>query len=187
MIKSIALGALLAVSTAFAGTAPSAKGTVAPLPPVGCSPTISYTNIQADWVHVFGDDGPDADGADLTLNYSPIDHVYGTGSISTLDGNWSYGVGAGVYTAIANNVDLVLEAGALLEDEENAFYARPHLRARFGCLEVHAGAKYYNYADQLWAGFATIYYEVAANTDFAVGGTFTEDANSITVGLRYKF
>jgi hypothetical protein len=187
MIKSLALGCLLAVSTAFAGTAPSSKAVSLPPPAVQCPGGIAYNTAEADWVHIWNDEGPDADGANVELSWSPINHVYITGTASVVDSNWGYTVGAGFFQPIAENVDLVVEAGELFDEDEDAFYVRPHLRAKFGCLELHAGAKLYCYDDQQWLGFAAAYYEVASNVDLGVTGYFGQDANSISVGVRYKF
>ena len=191
MIKTLALGCLLAVSSVFAGTAPSSKAVTMPPPAVACPGGIAYNTVEADWVHIWADEGPDADGANLDISWSPVNHLYVTGTASVIDvaGDEVYGytAGAGFFQPISSNVDLVLEAGAIFDDAENAFYARPYLRAKFGCLELAAGAKFYCYDDQVWAGFVSAYYEVATNVDVGVGGIFTEDANSISVGLRYKF
>jgi hypothetical protein len=198
MIKSLAVSCLLAIaaiSTATAGTsAPSGKSSqpvAMPPPAVACPGGIAYNTIEADWVHIWADEGPDADGANLELSYSPFNNVYVTGTAAVIDAEgddiWGYTAGAGYFTPITENIDLVLEAGAIFDETENAFYARPHFRAKFGCLELHAGAKYYNYDDQQWGGFVSAYYEVAQNVDLGVSGFYTEDATSIQVGLRYKF
>ncbi len=161
-------------------------------PPVACPGGIAYNTVEADYVHIWADEGEDLDGANLELTYSPFAHIYvtGTASVLELDGDdiWGYTAGAGFFTPIAENIDIVLEAGAQFDESETIFYARPHLRAKFGCLELHAGAKLYCYDDNnQWGGFVSAYYEVCPNVDLGVTGLYTEDATSIQAGMRFKF
>jgi hypothetical protein len=187
MIKTLALGCLLAVSTAFAGTAPSSKAVSLPPPAVACPGGIAYNTVELDWVRIFPDEGDTVDGANLELSYSPFAHFYVLGTASVVDDNWGYTAGAGYALTIANNVDFVLEAGGLFDNDDDIVYVRPHLRAKFGCLELHAGAKLYCYDDEQWGGFASAYYEVCPNVDLGVTGIFTSDASALQVGVRYKF
>lgn len=130
---------------------------------------------------------------------------------------WSLSAGAGAYMALTDNIHLVGEAGVLWtswdggdvwvddgssgsggsggywdsnEDDEFGWYARPHMRARWGCLEVHAGALYTDVGgdfDDEWSGFVSLYYQVAPGWDVTAGVTHNSDATTITGGARYRY
>jgi hypothetical protein len=189
MIKTLVLSCVVAAS-AFAGTAPSGKApVVAPLPAPECPATPSYNNVIVSWSRGFGDFSDGLNGANLDLSYSPVDNLYVRGSASWTDGlDWDYTAGLGGYLPLQENLHFAVEAGGLFADD-NGWYVFPHLRGKFGCLEIWAGAKYLKFQDfdGFWEGHANLFYQVAQNTDIAIGGIVGEDDQTLLVGLRRRF
>jgi hypothetical protein len=75
-------------------------------------------------------------------------------------------------------------------EDKAGWYVRPHLRARFGCFEIHAGAKYTKVDDldiDEWAAFADLYYQVSPGWDLTVGVLHSNDRTTVTGGARYRF
>ena len=199
MIQNIKTACLIAAAMAtssFAGTAPSGKAPM-PVSEPACSPEISYNNIGLNWNHAFIDAAgvDDVDSAGIDFSALLVDRLYFRGKAYYSDaGNsgwsdWSASAGLGYSVPMCDKTNLVAEAGGLFDDQENGFYIYPHVRAKFGCLEIHAGAKYSDYEGgyQEWEGVANLFYEVMPNVDLNVGGLFAEDVNTLQVGVRYKF
>jgi hypothetical protein len=194
MIKTIATSCLLAAAmtvNALAGdAAPSGKApVVAPTPAPECPATPSYSYATLSWVRGMPDVGDDLNGANLDLSYGIANNFYVRGSASWTDGlDWDYTAGAGAYIPLQENLHLAVEAGGLFATDDG-WYVQPHLRGKFGCFELWAGAKYLKFKDfdGFWEGHVNAFYQVAQNTDIAVGGIFGEDAQALMVGLRRRF
>ena len=201
------LAAVLCTGAVQAGTTSVGKGpALAPAPAPAC-PDISYNNVGAAWVHGFsGVDGvSDSNGVGLDASFEVAPHFYlrstgvwQTGDVSGADFDFvGITLGAGYAFPVAQNLHLVLEAGGAYDyidvndagsNDDFGFYIFPHLRAKLGCLEIHAGAKYLSIdGEDTWEGVANLYYPIVNNLDFAVGGGFGEDSQSLEVGLRYRF
>ena len=197
-IAALAMG----VATSIAGTmpmpAPSGKGP-APAPASDpCASPINYNSLRADYLHTWFDlDGvDDANGLDLVLEYSPFQNVYLNVSGSYVDvggiDSWGATGGIGGYVPLTDNVHLAADAGVIWGDfdgnSETGWYARPHIRARFSCFEVHAGAKYICLdSEGNWEGFADAFYQVATGVDLALGVSFNEDATTLAAGIRFRY
>ena len=196
------LTALLSAGALQAGTTMSGGSAVPP--PMNTAPAcpnpIAYTDIGASWIHGFGDaDGVDGIGIDGEFQLVPNFYFRGTGSWLSGDNGdlWSATVGAGYSFELCPSAHLVLEAGGAYENfdlngggntDDFGYYLFPHLRAKLGCLEIHAGAEYLDVGDyHAWAAVVNLYYEVAPHVDIAVGGGFGSDSQSLEVGLRYRF
>ena len=218
---SAALAALsLTVATAFAGIAPAPvdKGPV-PAPPLTdpCAGPISYNNVEllyayTDW------DGPsdNGDSGVLRVEYSPRQNFYLALSGEYLDyesgHSWIATGGVGLYYPVSDNIHLAADGGAVyVRDEFDSFfspvrgaqriehtneewgwYVRPHLRAKWGCLTVHAGAMYVDAGDETsfndeWFGFANLYYQLAANWDITAGVRHGDDATTWSGGVRWRY
>lgn len=194
--------ALLATASQAGTTVSAGKSTVPP--PMNsapqCSPDISYTNFGASWIHGFGDaDGSDGIGLDASFQLVPNFYFRGTAAWLSEDGGdfWGATLGAGYSFELAPNLHFVLEAGGAYDNvdldegggsDDFGWYVFPHLRAKFACLEIHAGAKYLDVgSDQTWEGIVNLYYPVTDHVDFALGGGIGKDSQSLEVGLRYRF
>jgi hypothetical protein len=206
------------VVTASAGvrTAIPAPTPIRPAEP--CAGPISYNNAELLYAYTdydgFADHGS---GGVFRLEYSAWDNFYiaAGATYSEIDSvdMWSLSAGVGAYMALTENIHLVGEAGVLWtsfetsvfvddgssagtgfwvsdRDEEWGWYAKPHLRAKWGCLEVHAGALYTDLGgnfDDEWAGFVDLYYQVAPSWDLTAGVSFNSDATTVTGGARYRY
>lgn len=211
MTKTIILASCFATAQAFAGaTVSTGKGTTPPPPPAAaCVGPISYSNIGVNYFHTeFDQDVDGLDGVGLELEYSPVQNLYlsasaswGTGESDLLGDIDTWGVTAGIggYVALTSNLDLAADAGGLWggvdtdegDSNDSGWYVRPHLRAKFDCLQAHIGAKFIcmgsDSDDQTWEGFVNLFYEVAPNLDLAGGFSINDDAYTFTAGLRYNF
>lgn len=202
MKNTLTIAALaMSVASSFAGSAPMpapAKGPVAAPASDLCGGPISYSSARLDYLHTWFDmDGiDDGNGLDVVLEYSPFQNVYLSASGSYLDvgGIDAFGVTAGIggYVPLTDNLHLAADAGVIYSDVEDnsdtGWYARPHLRAKVSCFEIHAGAKYICMDSQGdWEGFADTFYQVATGIDLALGVAFNEDATTLAAGVRFRF
>lgn len=167
-----------------------------------------------------GGDG-DADGVRLNFEYSPVSNFYvrlGTGyDEADYWDSWHISAGIGGYVALTDNIHLAADGGILwaewdgdvynlgnpsvnppilpywesISDDDTGWYVRPHVRAKWGCLEVHAGVAYTDmFHDEDWAFFAKAYFQVWNGWDIAVGyneGEMNADAETWTIGARWKY
>lgn len=200
MIKTLTIACLAGatmMTAAVAGTpvsAKNAKAPVAPAPAPACADGISYNNLGLDWTHSWVDGSSDVDGIDLNVEKTIIDKLYVHGSVSWADGvtdEWGFLAGLGYGIPLVKNIDFVTEAGALFsEDNYEAFYVFPHLRGKWGCFELHAGAKFIcpeGGDDNFWEAHVDGYYQVASHLDLHVGGIFSDDVQTLRAGVRFKF
>lgn len=237
-MKSTTILAALAMSavSALAGTtpapAPSGKNIAPPPPSDPCAGPISYNNIEALYLYTDLDGGDSYDGIGARIEYSPMQNLYLAAGGSWNDSDWmedsTLSLGIGGYLPLTENIHAVVEGGAIwvnrdydgygiiserydLDDDDFGWYVRPHLRARWGCLEVHAGAQYVDVGGsdgvrvlndntsfvsyttygaweiEEWSGFVNLYYQLAPGWDVTAGVTFAEDRNTISGGVRYRF
>lgn len=208
-----------ATATAFAGTKP-APAPMPVKAPDACAGPISYNNAEFLYAYTDYDYSSDSgDGLILRMEYSDWDNFYITGSGAYHENDsadlWSLSGGFGAYVALTENVHLVGEAGALWhsvdgedyfvstdssdptigywdnnDDDDFGWYVRPHLRAKWGCLEAHVGAIYGDVGGDFedeWAGFVNLYYQVSPGWDVTAGVSFGEDTTMITGGARYRY
>ena len=200
------LGALsLGIFTATAGVAPAPVHTGKSMPPPPadpCAGPISYNNIELLYANTNWDGGGDnSDGVRLNVEYSPMQNVFLTAGVEYATDDyadaWLLNLGVGGYVPLTNNIDLAADAGLLYydvdydrggSDSDTGWYVRPHLRAKFGCLTVHAGAMYADVADsEEWSWFANVYYQLNANWDITAGIRDNDEAQTITAGVRYRY
>ena len=168
----------------------------------GASLRFEYS-IAPNFYMTAGGDYSTGDGP----NYSRLD--YG----SLLDGTdlWTVRLGIGGSWALSENIHLVGEVGAMYFDASTEFnyvpgpndilpashytygdsdwgwYVRPHIRAKFGCLEIHAGAEYQDAWEDNWAYFGNVYYQVAQGWDLTAGYRDGEDSTQWSAGVRYRY
>ena len=213
MKKTATILAALALSMASsnAGVAPAPSGKSSPPPPPPpdpCAGPISYNNIEllyanTDWNGSSGS----ADGGVLRGEYSPMTNLYLTAgaAYSTDDyaDTWLLSAGIGGYMPLTENIHIAADGGILYSDvdfdngnltygssseSDTGWYVRPHLRAKWGCLTVHAGALYTDIADEDdWAWFASVYYQLNANWDITAGYHDGDQFETITAGVRYRY
>ncbi len=127
---------------------------------------------------------------------------------------WTVRLGVGGSWALSENIHLVGEVGAMyfdasteytyrpmvtpagsaiidthgsIGDSDWGWYVRPHLRAKFGCLELHAGAEYQDAYENNWAFFGNVYYQVAPSWDVTAGYREGDDTTQWSAGVRYRY
>jgi len=116
---------------------------------------------------------------------------------------WLLSAGIGGYMPLTENIHIAADGGILYSDvdyddgnslfgrssdSETGWYVRPHLRAKWGCLTVHAGAMYSDINDEDdWAGFANLYYQLNTNWDITAGYHYGDEYEVITAGVRYRY
>ncbi len=218
MNKATMIVATLAASalSAAAGTpAPVSTGkapVACPAPMDPCAGPISYNNVELMYAYTDLDDFNDeANGGVLRFEYSPLNNLYFTGSGEYHEAGdlnmWVLSGGVGGYVPLTENIHLAADAGVLwasvdvdstfdtsasngYSDDEVGWYVRPHLRAKWGCLEVHAGAQYSSIDDtgfDEWSAFANLYYQVSPGWDLAAGVILSSERTTATGGVRYRF
>ena len=208
----------MVAANAAAGVAPapvsSGKGVAAPPPVDPCAGSISYNNVE--FLYAYTDLGgfrDESDGGVVRAEYSPMANFYLTGSVGYDDwdtGNmWTLSGGLGAHYPLTENIHIVAEGGVIradweqdvawsvepgvinydtIGDDDFGWYARPHLRAKFGCLTIHAGAVYEDVADNdQWSWFARGYFQIAPNWDLTAGYSDGEDAERLTAGVRLRY
>ena len=191
-----------------------------PPPPDPCAGPISYNNVELLYAYTDWDNfGGDGDGGILRLEWSPIANLYFTIGAEYNDfdlGNiWTLHAGIGGYFPLTHNIHIAADAGVLYSDWEIDFddikvptpvgdlvddndsdndtgwYVRPHLRAKWGCLTVHAGALYSDVGNnddfEQWSWFVNAYYQVAHNWDLTAGYRGGETADVFTAGVRWRY
>ena len=214
ILAALSIGAV----SAAAGTAPvpvrSSGKTIPTAPPVvdPCAVPISYNNVELLYAYTDWDDfDGHGNGGILRAEYSPFQNFYFTlggeyhdvGNVSI----WQFTAGIGGYIPLTQNVHLAVDGGAAyynldvnsdlssslddgFRDDGWGWYVRPHIRARWGCFEIHAGAKYTK-VDQAdvdeWVGFADLYYQVSPGWDLTAGVEVGDRRTAVTGGARYRF
>ena len=205
------------ISIAAAGVtpAPVSSGKLV-TPPTGdrCAGPISYRSAELLYAGTdFGGFRDEADGIVLRAEYALMSNFFLTGSAGYDEwssGNmWTLSGGAGAYWPLTENIHLVAEAGVVwaaseqdvawsvtpgvinydtTSDDDFGWYVRPHLRAKFGCFTIHAGAVYEDVADSdHWGWFARAYFQVAPNWDVTAGYSDAEETETFTAGVRYRY
>jgi len=219
-MKQTTILAILAAGavSASAGVVSKAPAPVAMKPIDPCAGPISYNNAELLYAYTDFDHVDDhGNGGIFRVEYSAWDNFYIAGGAEYYEQDnfdlWVLSGGVGAYVALTENVHFVVEAGGLWTsfdrevfvddgssagtgffvrdtEDEWGWYAKPHLRARWGCFEVHAGAKYADFGgdfDDDWAGFVDLYYQVSPGWDITAGVSFASDETTITGGARYRY
>ena len=211
-----ALALSMVTATAGVAPAPTGKGVAAPPPVDPCAGPISYNSVSLFYLHsdIDGLDG-DLDGVSLRFERSLAPNFYLAASGDYSSGSntdlWNVRLGVGAHMALTENIDLVGEVGGAYFDAQTEFdrkitargsmdyghytvgdsdwgwYVRPHLRAKFGCLEIHAGAEYQDAYENNWAFFGELYYQVSPGWDVAVGAREGDDSTQWSAGVRYRY
>ncbi|HWB07381.1 MAG TPA: hypothetical protein VG796_30425 [Verrucomicrobiales bacterium] len=207
ILAALTMGAV----TALAGTEPpppvsTGKGTVPP-PMDPCAGPISYNNIEILYAYTdFDGNSDEGHGAQINIEYSPTSNFYLTlgGEWTNVDEGdlWTVHGGIGGYVPLTPNIHLAADGGALWskfdfdddfglsddDEDEWGWYVRPHLRAKWGCLTIHAGAEYRDVEDfEEWSGFAALYYQINPAWDLTAGVRFGEDVTTVTAGVRWRY
>jgi len=214
LLATLALGVVSA--TAGVAPAPSGKGVAQPPPPMDpCAGPISYNNVELLYANTdFDGSSGSADGGILRVEYSPMENLYLTASAQYTDydsGNiWMLTAGIGGYMPLTGNIHIAADAGVVYadweydyyysptrgtqtsrsySDNDTGWYARPHLRAKWGCLTVHAGAQYTDISEsEEWSYFINGYYQIAQAWDITAGYSDGDnDAQVITAGVRWRY
>jgi hypothetical protein len=159
-------------------------------------------------------------GAILRAEYSPMDNFYLTGSAEYHDVSdinmWQITLGVGGYMPLCDNIHFAVDAGGVwaslevddfwtggsgssgssgsfvagYDEDDFGWYVRPHIRAKWGCFELHAGARYTDAGDldmDEWSYFADLYYQVSPGWDLTVGASYNDDRTTVTGGARHRF
>lgn len=210
----------LSAVTSFAGTMPAPAPAPMP-PPITsdrCAGPISYNNVELLYANTDIGVGGDADGVRLNFEYSPASNFYVRLTTGYDEGDywdsWHVSAAIGGYVALTENIHLAADGGVLwtefdedywvaavplvadgywgnLSLDDTGWFVRPHFRAKWGCLEVHAGVQYTDIWDEdEWAFFANAYYQIANGWDVKVGYNESErdsDAETWSVGVRWRY
>ncbi len=213
MKKPAILLAALALATvpSIAGSsapAGSGKDQLGPVTIDPCATPINYTNVELLYAFTdFDGGGDDGHGFKLDLEYTPLQNIYVTGGAQYLDSGdvdlWTLSAGMGGYYQVNPHLHLAVDGGFLWAhhdgdsqgggDSDSGWYARPHVRARFGCFEAHVGAIYRDlgnnsFYDSRWAVFGQVYYQLGPAWDVTAGVEHTDDAfTQVKVGARVRF
>lgn len=215
MNKTTTILAALSASvlTVGAGTrAPAPVVCPAPPPADPCAGPISYNNAELLYAYTdFDNSSENGDGAILRVEYSVMENFYVTAGGQYHEAGivdmWSISGGVGGYVPLSENIHLAADGGLLWvnydvdsdplssanngwSDDDVGWYVRPHIRAKWGCFEVHAGAQYSNVSDfdiDEWSVFADFYYQISPGWDLTVGVSHSSERTTATGGARYRF
>lgn len=84
--------------------------------------------------------------------------------------------------------DGILRRYTFFDDSDTGWYVRPHIRAKFSCFEIHAGATYVDvWNEEDWNLFVNVYYQIAQGWDITGGYTEFNDEDTWTIGARRRF
>jgi hypothetical protein len=119
---------------------------------------------------------------------------------------WKLSVGIGGHIALTENIHLAGDAGFVysdvsadfngavpggdrFDDSDTGWFIRPHIRAKWGCLTLHAGASYYDLGgdNDGWTGYGRLYYQITPSLDLTAGASFGEEADVYSAGVRWRF
>jgi hypothetical protein len=208
MKKTATILAVLSMSAASVLAGPLPPAAPGPPPPPmsdPCAGPIIYNSLELLYANTDSDNGgDDADGVRLTFEYSPASNFFVRlgASYDEADFYDVFGITAGVggYIALTENIHAVADGGLIYQDwdfannfadgDDTGWYVRPHLRAKWGCFEVHAGATYEDINDdEEWNWFAKVYYQVAQGWDLTAGYNEggDDDFEVWTVGARWRY
>jgi hypothetical protein len=102
--------------------------------------------------------------------------------------------GGFVYADFSYDNDLVINplgttTDGDLDDSETGWYVRPHIRAKWGCFELQAGATYRDlWNEDQWSYWASAYFQVAPNWDLTAGYSDGDESGEvITAGVRWRY
>jgi len=227
ILAALAMSAATAsagVAPAYAG-----KNPPPPPPPAmdPCAGPISYNNIELLYANTDWGFGGSSDGAILRAEYSPMQNFYLAASVAWTDVDsggfvggiedlWDFTIGVGGYFPLTDNIHLAADVGyahqrydqLVLDNSggtvwdsqsDGGWYARPHLRGKWGCLTVHAGAMYRNldvdddvdddfFDGGDWAYYVQLYYQLTSNWDVTAGYLNGEhDFEQWSIGARYRY
>ena len=140
-----------------------------------------------------------------SFDYTPFSDI-GQGRRTFEIEQWTLSVGVGGHIALTDNIHLAGDAGLVytdvstdyngvipggnnFDDDETGWFIRPHLRAKWGCLTVHAGASYYDFDSDFdgWTGYGRLYYQITTSLDLTAGVSFGEDSDVYSGGVRWRF
>lgn len=211
-LAALTVSALTATAGTHSGKAIPTAPPAAPMDP--CAVPISYNNVEALYAYTDWDDLDDhGNGGILRAEFSPFQNFYvALGAeyheVSDVD-IWALSGGIGGYVALSENIHLAVDGGVYwynvdgdddgsssgssgggFDEDDVGWYVRPHIRARFGCFEIHAGAKYTKVDDfdiDEWAAFADLYYQVSPGWDLTAGVQWSNERTQVTGGARYRF
>lgn len=203
----------LSVASSIAGPMPPVHAGPPP-PPASdpCAGPISYNSLEVLYANTNGDfKADDADGIRVNFEYSPASNFYvritGAYDSANIWDEWNLSAGIGGYIALTENIHAAIDGGLIysdfskddtdprlnfsnaFSDNDTGWYVRPHLRAKFGCFEIQAGATYKDiFNDTNWDWFAQVYYQVAQGWDISAGwNEGVAEADVWTVGVRKRF
>ena len=207
----------IAGTTPAPAPAPSGKGVATTPVVDPCAGPISYNNVELLYLHSdFDGPVGDLDGVSLRLEYSPASNFYISASGDYSSGSdtdlWNVRLGLGGYIPLTENIHLVGEVGGAyfdgqtdiwvpvyvgdaligerrdtVGDSDWGWYVRPHLRAKWSCFEIHAGAEYQDAYENNWAFYGNVYYQVTPGWDLTAGVREGEDSTQWSAGVRYRF
>lgn len=171
-----------------------------------CAGPIVYNSLELMYANTDGDfSGDDADGVRVNFEYSPASNFFiRIGASYDESDFWDvFGLQAGVggYIALTENIHAVADGGLvyydydysgtnLLDGDDTGWYVRPHLRAKWGCFEAHAGATYIDIDDtEEWNWFIQLYYQIAQGWDITAGYNEGDDneLETWTIGVRWRY
>jgi hypothetical protein len=231
ILTALAMG-VVSASAGVAPAPVVDKGQPPPPPPIDpCAGPISYNNIEllyanTDW-GFFDDDS--SDGGIIRAEWSPFANFYLQGGFEYSDVEfgdlWIGNIGIGGYFPLTEHIHLAADGGYVYaefdfddfvkvptplgggasddDDSEDGWYVRPHIRAKWSCFSVHAGAIYRDWSndsddsndpgdddidDGNWQFFAQLYYQFAPNWDVTAGYVGGEnDFEQWNAGVRFRY
>jgi hypothetical protein len=119
---------------------------------------------------------------------------------------WTVSLGIGGHIALTDNIHLAGDAGITytdvsgdfggavvtngrFDDSETGWFIRPHIRAKWGCLTVHAGGAYHDYGGDYdeWSAYGRLYYQITQQLDLTAGISSGDEADVYSAGVRWRF
>ena len=196
--------ALLTSAVVAGPTGYDAKAPTLPPPPIPeASCRISYDYFEGGWTHIMPDSGSDGDGYFLSANKSLNDHFFALvhGGQTFMGDNTLTDVagGIGFHAPVMNCFDWVVKTACFYEDSDYwgdnfgwnvATGIRVSLSSWLEFNTFYHASDTFEDSDGIdHAGTAALIFKdiIHPRFDTVLAGVLTDEATSVSLGLRYNF
>jgi hypothetical protein len=120
---------------------------------------------------------------------------------------WKVKASIGGHIALTDNIHLAGDAGIVFSDidsndraigatvarrgpngSDTGWFVRPQIRAKWGCLTIHAGGEYEDLGgDDHWTVYGRGYYQISPKWDVMLGVSTGDEGEIYSGGVRWRF
>jgi hypothetical protein len=158
----------------------------------------TYNEFIAEWIRPDFNVGGSGDGVGLSATYSPMEHLYFSGTamwaeVNNVDMNqYSIGVG-GYYALIPDKLHIAADVGAIWQDvdgfnDDTSIYINPHFRwTPHEKFEVRVGGTYTDFDNEDWSWYGRVIFNMWENMDLTASYTDFDNYDIVSAGVRFRF